>query len=107
MCSRFHLAFLDALGGSPLEMAVIVLAILLLFGANALPDTLRTLGRWSAKLQRLSRDLQRELTEAGSPIDDARRAWEAETRDLTVSSSSRTPPPADPSPAPTEPHDEA
>ncbi|MCC5848708.1 MAG: twin-arginine translocase TatA/TatE family subunit [Verrucomicrobia bacterium] len=92
MYNPFSFAFVNAMG-SPLEMAVIILAVLLMFGAKSLPGTLRTLGRWMEQLRQISRDVQREIIGAEKPFEDARRAWENEVRDLTVSSSSRRPPP--------------
>lgn len=67
---------MNALGGSPLEMAVILVAVLMLFGANALPGALRTLGRWSEQLRRISRELQREIADAGEPVSDVKREWD-------------------------------
>jgi Sec-independent protein translocase protein TatA len=87
MYSTFPLSFLNAMGGSPLEIAVILVAILLLFGADSLPKTLRTLGKWSEQLRRISMDLQQELRDADEPFYQARKEWEKETRDLRVSSS--------------------
>jgi len=67
------LSFLNALGASPFEMAVVLLAVLLLFGAQSLPKTLRTLGRWSEQLRQLSREIQKEITDAGEPFDEIRK----------------------------------
>jgi len=80
----FCLSFFNALGGSPMEMAVVLLAVLVLFGAKSLPGTLRTLGRWSEQLRRVSRDLQRELSDFEEPFQRARLEWEEECRDFTV-----------------------
>jgi Sec-independent protein translocase protein TatA len=77
-------SFLNAMGGSPLELAVVLVAILLLFGADALPSALRTLGRWTEQLRRISLDLQREIQDAEEPFRQAQRDWEEETRDLRV-----------------------
>ncbi len=92
MYNPFHFAFVNAMG-SPMEMAVIVLAVLLMFGAKSLPGTLRTLGRWMEQLRQISRDVQREIIGAEKPFEEARKAWENEVKDLTVSSSSRRPAP--------------
>ncbi len=78
-------AFLNLLGGSPWELAVVFGAILLLFGADSLPKAIRTLGQWSAKLRMITRELQRELEEAGEPIEKARRDWEQECSEFAVS----------------------
>lgn len=63
---------------------MVLVAILLLFGADALPKALRTFGRWSEQLRRISMDLQRELHDAGEPFRNARTEWEEEVRDLRV-----------------------
>jgi len=84
MSLHFHVAFLDTLGGSPLEMAVVVVAVLVLFGAKSLPSTLRTLGRWSEQLKRISRELQQEIADAGEPLHDARKEWQDAAQSLQV-----------------------
>lgn len=67
-----------------MEAAVVLLAILILFGAKSLPQTLRTLGRWSEKLRQISNEIQREITDAGEPFHQARLEWEESTREHTV-----------------------
>lgn len=94
----FHAAFLNAFT-SPLELAVVFLAVLMLFGAKSLPEMLRTFGRWSEQLRRVSREVQRELMDIETPFRDASAQWEKEMKDFTVSSSRRPnpqlPPPKD------------
>ena len=90
MYHQFSPAFINAMG-SPGEMAVIVFAVILLFGAKSLPGTLRTLGKWMEQLRQISRDVQREIIDAEKPFEDARKAWENEIKDLTVSSDTRRP----------------
>ena len=63
-----------------MEMAVVLLAVLILFGAKSLPQTLRTLGRWSEQLRQISKQIQREINDAGEPFHEARKEWEASTR---------------------------
>lgn len=108
----FSLSFLNALGGSPMEMAVVIIAVLLLFGAKSLPRTLRTLGRWTEQLRQISRDIQREINDAGEPFQQARKEWEETNRPYRVERSSiraektpetkasgpQPPPPPDPEP---------
>jgi len=84
MSILFSISFLNALGGSPLEIAVILVAVLVLFGAKSLPGTLRTLGRWSEQLRQISREIQREISDAGEPFQQARLEWEESTREHTV-----------------------
>lgn len=64
---------------------MVLVAILLLFGSESLPKTLRTFGKWSEKLRRISQDLQREIQEVEEPFYSARKDWEQETRDQRVS----------------------
>jgi Sec-independent protein translocase protein TatA len=90
MSTLFPIALLDALGGSPLEMAVVVVAVLMLFGAKSLPETLRTLGRWSEQLKRISRELQQEISEAGEPLHEVRKEWEETTRSMRVNQEDAT-----------------
>lgn len=84
MSIHFPICFLNALGGSPMEMAVVLLAVLILFGAKSLPGTLRTLGRWSEQLRQISKEIQREINDAGEPFHQARLEWEESTREHTV-----------------------
>ena len=48
----------------PMEWIVIGLAVLLLFGSQRLPDTIRTLGRLSAKLYRARDEFRKEFQKA-------------------------------------------
>lgn len=98
MSTHFSLSFLNALGGSPLEMAVVLLAVLILFGAKSLPGTLRTLGRWSEQLRQISREIQREINDAGEPFHQAKLEWEESTREHTVERKSVQPDPEAPAP---------
>jgi Sec-independent protein translocase protein TatA len=68
-------------------MAVVIVAVLVLFGAKSLPGTLRTLGRWSEQLKRISRELQQEISDAGEPLRDVRQEWEETTRSMRVNQS--------------------
>jgi len=89
MFPSFFIGFFGSFS-SPMELAVVFLAVLMLFGAKSLPELLRTLGRWSEQLRRISREVQRELMEVEQPFRDAQKSWEEEMKDFTVSSSSRT-----------------
>lgn len=85
-----------------MEVAVILLAVLVLFGAKSLPATLRTLGRWSEQLRQISREIQREINDAGEPFHEARKQWEESTREHTVERKSIMNDPNQPE-SPTEP----
>jgi Sec-independent protein translocase protein TatA len=102
MFSAFSPAFLNAVG-SPLELFVVLASVLMLFGSKSLPGALRTLGRWSAQLRRMSRDLQRELIETGEPLREARDLWDAEIREHTVALDNASEAPASPSAPPPAP----
>ena len=90
MFPQFPIAILNSVGGSPLEMAVVVIAVLVLFGAKSLPGTLRTLGRWSEQLKRISRELQQEISDAGEPFQDVRTEWEETTKSMRINQSDST-----------------
>lgn len=82
----------------PLEWIVIALAVLLLFGSRRLPETMRTLGRLSAKLYR-ARDefrnqFQKAIEEQRSEVGEQRSEVEPPDSDLPPSTSDL------PSPAP-------
>jgi Sec-independent protein translocase protein TatA len=88
MSHEFPFAFIQN-WGSPMELLVVAFAVLLLFGAKSLPDALRTLGKWQQKCSRAWREIQNELMEVEKPFDNARKAWEEEIQEFTVSSSER------------------
>ena len=102
MSTHFAPAILTSLGGSPLELAVVCVAVLVLFGAKSLPGTLRTLGKWSEQLRRISREFQQEIADAGEPLRDAQREWEDTTDSLRVNQEHNqfSPRPAPPGDAP-------
>jgi Sec-independent protein translocase protein TatA len=97
-------AFLNSMG-SPMEMAVVFIAILVLFGAKSLPQTLRTLGRVMEQMRQISQDVKRQVMEAGEPLEEAKKAWERESREFTVSSGPVRPTPELPPAAPDAPDD--
>lgn len=59
------------LPGGP-EMLLILLALLLLFGAKKIPELARGLGKGIREFKDASREIKREIDEATS-IDDAQR----------------------------------
>ncbi len=85
MYADLPLAMLSSMA-SPMEMAVVFVAILTLFGAKSLPQALRTLGKWTEQLRQISQDVKRQVLEAGEPLEKARKEWEKESREFTVSS---------------------
>jgi sec-independent protein translocase protein TatA len=50
------------------EMLVIVLAVLLLFGADALPGIARTVGKLMSEFHKATDDIKREITDHTSEI---------------------------------------
>lgn len=88
MYQEFPSAFINT-WGSPMELLVVAFAVLMLFGAKSLPNALRTLGKWQYKFGRAWREIQRELTEIEEPFQQARKAWEEEMEEFTVSSAKR------------------
>ncbi|WFB36070.1 twin-arginine translocase TatA/TatE family subunit [Kiritimatiellota bacterium B12222] len=105
MSTLFYFSYINSFGGSAMEMTVVILAVLILFGAKSLPATLRTLGRWSEQLRQISKEIQREINDAGEPFQQARLEWEESTREHTVERTSIRPDPDQPQ-SPLEPTQE-
>jgi len=57
------------------EMLVVVLVLILVVGPKDLPKVVRTVGQWTAKARRLSREFTSSLEEIGreAEIDDLRK----------------------------------
>ena len=57
------------------EMMVVVLVLILVVGPKDLPKVVRTVGQWTAKARRMSREFTSSLEEIGreTEIDDLRR----------------------------------
>lgn len=55
------------IGGS--EMVFIILAGILLFGVNRIPEIARTLGKGIAEFKNATNDIKRELNDAANSID--------------------------------------
>lgn len=90
-----------ALFGSPGggELLLILLALLLLFGAKNLPKMARTLGRTLEEFRRAAREVSNEFMRADEDIPAPR----PKVLKQSVSRSSEPPPPADPPSDATEP----
>ena len=82
------LGFLGASPG-PFEILILLAAVLVLFGANRLPELFRTLGRFSSELKKASDDFRYQLMEIPEEVTSIKQEIEDDLRDLTVS---RTPP---------------
>jgi sec-independent protein translocase protein TatA len=61
-------AFIAVPGG--LEMAVILLIAILLFGANKLPGLARSIGQATGEFKKGRQEIERELRDAAAPIED-------------------------------------
>jgi len=53
----------------PLEIGLIFLAILLLFGAKRIPEIARGLGKGIKEFKAASSDIRREITEVGNEVN--------------------------------------
>jgi len=61
-------AFIAMPGG--LEMAVILLIAILLFGANKLPGLARSVGQATGEFKKGRAEIERELREAATPVEE-------------------------------------
>jgi len=60
------------LPGGP-EVLLILLAVLLLFGAKKIPELARGLGKGIREFKDASKEIRREIDDASNSIDDAKR----------------------------------
>ncbi|MEO8589987.1 MAG: twin-arginine translocase TatA/TatE family subunit, partial [Flavobacteriales bacterium] len=81
----FPLIF-DISGG---ELMVILLFILLFFGAKGVPDIARTLGRTMRQIRDASNEVQREIQKGASEV---KRGYEQERRSITLDPPQNTAP---------------
>ncbi|MEL6844689.1 MAG: twin-arginine translocase TatA/TatE family subunit, partial [Bacteroidota bacterium] len=58
--------------GGP-EVLLILLAVLLLFGAKKIPELARGLGKGIREFKDASKEIRREIDDASNSIDDAKR----------------------------------
>jgi len=56
------------MGGS--EIVLIIFVFLLLFGAKAIPDIARTLGKAMREFQKATNEIKREINESGGGLGD-------------------------------------
>lgn len=84
----------DISGG---ELVVILLFILLFFGAKGIPDIARTLGRTMRQIRDASNEVQREIQKGATEV---KRGYEQERRTFTLDRPAPTSPPTqDPAPS--------
>jgi sec-independent protein translocase protein TatA len=83
----------DISGG---ELMLILLFVLLFFGAKGIPDIARTMGRAMRQFRDASDQVQREITKGAREVrqgmDEQQRAFTSQTDDPPKSSSSPVPP---------------
>ena len=96
MSIGFPTAFLNSMT-SPFEIGVVLVAILVLFGAKSLPGTLRTLGRWMEQLRRLSDDFRGQLMDMDQEVKSEFLEWDRDVEGSPVSHGLERP---EPPPAP-------
>ena len=85
-----HVAFLGG-GPGPFELAIVLTAVLLLFGAKRLPEFARTLGRVMHELRRASQDFRDHLMDAEHRIG-------SHVRDIIDEGDADSPSPDEPDP---------
>ena len=66
------MTLLFSLPGGP-EMFLILLAILLLFGAKRIPELARGLGKGIREFKDASREIKREIESEANALDDSKR----------------------------------
>jgi TatA/E family protein of Tat protein translocase len=79
-----NLAFVNGLGIGPMEMGLIFIVFLMLFGAKKLPDVARQMGRMMEDLRRASTDFKRQLHEAGDPLKEIQREVNSEVSQISM-----------------------
>ncbi len=52
---------------SPIEIALIVLVIIVLFGANKIPELARSLGKATGEFKKGKQEIESELSDSGKP----------------------------------------
>lgn len=89
----------DISGG---ELMVILLFVLLFFGAKGIPDIARTMGRTMRQLRDASNEVQREIHKGAS---DVRRTMEEQRRAFNAGPTEPQPPGDNPSGKPKAPEE--
>lgn len=90
-------------GLQPTEMMIILVIVLLLFGAKKLPELARGLGKSMGEFRRAKTDFEQEIHRAGEEVERAEqeRLRREEERKRTEVAAAQTPAPA---PAPVSTH---
>ncbi|MFT4889272.1 MAG: sec-independent protein translocase protein TatA [Halobacteriales archaeon] len=82
--------FLFVGGIGPMELAFILMIVVLLFGANKLPELARSSGQAMGEFRKGRQEIERELKETASVEATASRAAEREDAELIESESGAT-----------------
>ena len=75
---------------SPIEIALIVLVIIVLFGANKIPELARSLGKATGEFKKGKQDIESELNDVGKsaketkPIENSSSKIKTMAKDLGI-----------------------
>ena len=72
------LTFMISTPGLP-EMIIIILVIIIFFGAKRIPELARGLGLGIKEFRKASKDIKKEIEESSRDIDDSINAQDKET----------------------------
>ena len=68
----------------PLEIVLIVLVIIVLFGASKIPELARSLGKATGEFKKGKNEIENELSEIGKPIKESKPAENSSSRIKTM-----------------------
>lgn len=68
----------------PLEILLIVLVIIVLFGASKIPELARSLGKATGEFKKGKNEIENELSEIGKPITENKPAENSSSRIKTM-----------------------
>jgi len=68
----------------PLEIVLIVLVIIVLFGASKIPELARSLGKATGEFKKGKNEIENELSEIGKPITENKPAENSSSRIKTM-----------------------
>lgn len=78
------LLFLESIGGG--EFIFIILIVLMLFGAESIPNIARTLGRGMRQIKDATQEIQRDIANsANNPIKEIKEIADDVTKDVKKS----------------------
>lgn len=78
------LLFLNSIGGG--EFIMIILVVLMVFGAESIPNIARTLGRGIRQIKDATQEIQRDIAQSSNnPLNELKEAAQEIQRDITKS----------------------